>query len=156
VTPFVAAGLIWWRRRSLFRHYALATATTFAIGLVGFILVPTAPPWLSDPDDVTRITHEVLRDTAGVSLGGDDGGTVARDGFWVEPNHLAALPSVHVAAAVLVFLALRSFGRVALAVGAVYAVAMSYSVVYLGEHFVIDVVLGWVVALVGWRLARRR
>jgi membrane-associated phospholipid phosphatase len=150
VTPFVAAGLIWWRRRSLFRHYALATATTFAIGLVGFILVPTAPPWLSDPDDVTRITHEVLRDTAG------DGGMVARDGFWVEPNHLAALPSVHVAAAVLVFLALRSFGRVALAVGAVYAVAMSYSVVYLGEHFVIDVVLGWVVALVGWRLARRR
>ncbi len=144
VSPFVAAGLIWWKRRSLFRQYALATAITFAFGLVGFVLLPTAPPWLSDPDDVTRITHHVLRDTAGVSLGGDDGGTVAREGFWFEPNHLAA-----------VLLVLRSFGRGALAVGAVYAMAMSYSVVYLGEHFVIDAVLGWVVALAGWGIVPR-
>lgn len=155
VSPFVAAGLIWWKRRSLFRQYALVTAITFAIGLVGFALLPTAPPWLSDPDDVTRITHHVLRDTAGVSLGGDDGGTVAREGFWFEPNHLAALPSVHVAAAAPVLLVLRSFGRGALAVEAVYAMAMSYSVVYLGEHFVIDAVLGWVVALAGWGIVPR-
>lgn len=30
---------------------------------------------------------------------------------------------------------------------------MSVAVVYLGEHYVIDVVLGWAVAMIGWRLS---
>lgn len=148
VTPFLVAGIIWWKRRALFRQYAVATAICFAIGLIGFLFLPTAPPWLSDPSDVARVTRHVLASGSGGPVGNDSR-------FWFEPNHLAALPSVHVAAVVLVFLALMHFGRTGAVVGGVYAVAMTGSVVYLGEHFVIDAVLGWVVALAGWRLARR-
>lgn len=50
VAPFLLAGTIWWWRRNLFRRYAVATAICFALSLPGFLLLPSAPPWLSDPD----------------------------------------------------------------------------------------------------------
>lgn len=151
VVPFLVAGVLWWKRRAQFRFYMTATAVTFALGLVGFLLLPTAPPWLSEPGDVTRVTHHVLQQSTGVSFGRSDGG----DGFWFEPNHLAALPSIHVAVTVLVFAAARSFGRVAGVLGALYALTMSVAVVYLGEHFVLDAILGWVVAVAGWKVTPR-
>ena len=75
--------------------------------------------------------------------------------FWFEPNDLAALPSVHVAATVLVCLASLRVGRFAGVLGALYALAMTIAVVYLGEHFVLDALLGWAVALAGWNVAGR-
>lgn len=147
VTPFVMAVVIWWKRRAFFRQYTLATGLSFAIGLVGFLLLPTAPPWLSDPDEVMRVTRQAFAGESSAPVGSD-----AR--FWFEPNHLAAMPSVHVAAAVLVSLALKCFGRIGAIAGGVYVLAMTFAVVYLGEHFVLDALVGWVVAAVGWQLAR--
>jgi membrane-associated phospholipid phosphatase len=37
----------------------------------------------------------------------------------------------------------------------VYALLMTFAVVYLGEHYVLDAALGWVVAGAGWWLAGR-
>lgn len=53
VVPFLIAAIAWRRHRSSFSRYLRATATCFALSLVAFILLPTAPPWMSDPDDVT-------------------------------------------------------------------------------------------------------
>lgn len=150
IMPFLMAGMLWWKRRRHFRDYAGATAATFALDLLGFVFLPTAPPWMSDPGEVTRVTHHVLEQSAGFSLGGASGG----DAFWFEPNDLAALPSVHVAATVLVFLAARRLGTLAGWLGGLYALLMTLAVVYLGEHFVIDALLGWGMALVGWHLSR--
>lgn len=149
VVPFVVAGVVWWNRRGLFRPYLVATAVTFAFGLVGFILLPTAPPWLSDPGDVTRVTHHVVERTSGVSLGGN-----GSEGFWFEPNDLAAMPSIHVAVAVLVFLVGMQVGRVFSVLGGIYALLMTVAVVYLGEHFLLDAVFGWAVAVAGWWATR--
>ncbi|HEV2065215.1 MAG TPA: phosphatase PAP2 family protein [Thermomicrobiales bacterium] len=152
--PFLIAAIAWWRQRPLFSRYLKATAICFAISLVAFALLPTAPPWMSDPDEVARITHQVLRDGLGTSALAE--GSTSGEAFWFEPNDLAALPSVHVAMAVLVSLVLGTFARWGRVTGALYAVAMSVSVVYLGEHFVLDVVTGWIVAFAAWRLARPR
>jgi len=154
VIPFVIAGIAWWRQRWLFSRYLKATAVCFAISLVAFTVLPTAPPWMSDPDDVIRITHLVLREGVGAATTtSEDAGA---ETFWFEPNDLAALPSVHVAVAVLVFLVLGGFARWGRVAGALYAVAMSVSVVYLGEHFVLDVITGWLLALAAWAITSRR
>ncbi len=149
ITPFVVGLVLWFWRRAMFGRYSRATAITFGLGLIGFLLLPTAPPWMSDPDTVTRVT-------TGLFSSGDVNASSWRDGdaLSFEPNHLAALPSVHVAIGVLVFLALRSFSRRWSWAGGAYAVAMTLAVVYLGEHFVLDALLGWAIALVGWRLTR--
>lgn len=147
VVPFVVAALAWWRSRPLFRRYLLATALCFGFGLAAFVLLPSAPPWLTELGDVVRVTHRILEGTT--AAGATE---AASPTFRFEPNDLAALPSIHVAAAVLVAGVLGGFGRWGRAIGTLYALAMSLAVVYLGEHFVIDVVGGWLVALVGWRL----
>lgn len=163
VVPFVVALAIWLRNRPLFWRLALATALTFALALPGFFLLPAAPPWMHDPERVVRIPHLVL--TRWGVLGGGVGGADADYAF--EPNALAAFPSVHVAATVLVLLASwqatrRDRGRagsgsrwVVRLLAAAYAVAMSVGVIWLGEHYLLDVLGGWAVALAGWWLASR-
>lgn len=151
VVPFVVAAVLWWRQPALFRRYAVATAVTFALGLGGFLLLPTAPPWLAEPEAVTRITHHLLEGSPGASLSSADG----ESGFWFEPNRLAALPSIHVAATVLVLLAARHAGGRAGMLAGAYALLMTLAVVYLGEHYLLDAALGWVVAVAGWWLAGR-
>ena len=152
VVPHVIGAIAWRHGHGLFLRYLKATACCFGLSLAAFILLPTAPPWMSDPDHVTRTAH-TLMSRAGVGLGsGSSTGT--GEAFWFEPNAVAALPSVHVAVSVLVAMALRSLGGWVKVAGGVYPLAMSVAVVYLGEHFVLDVVTGWVVALVAWRMAR--
>jgi membrane-associated phospholipid phosphatase len=146
IVPFVVAAIVWRKRDALFRSLTVATAFTFALGVVGFVLLPTSPPWLAAPDEVTRVTHSILADTTG---------TGADAALSFEPNHLAAMPSVHVAATVLVYLVAREFGRIPSILGLIYALLMSFGVVYLGEHYIVDALGGWIIALAGWMLMRR-
>lgn len=146
IVPFVVAAITWRKREALFRSLTVATALTFALGLAGFLLLPTSPPWLAAPDEVTRVTHGILADT---------GGTGMDAALSFEPNHLAAMPSVHVAATVLVYLVARELGRLPAILGMIYALLMSFGVVYLGEHYIIDALGGWLIALAGWVLMRR-
>lgn len=159
VVPFAVALIVWLRDRPQFWRLTLATALTFALALPGFFLLPTAPPWMHDPAHVARIPALVLDQWEMPDLTGGDGG------YAFEPNALAAFPSVHVAATVLVLLVAwpvtdgddagtnqRWSVRVA---AAAYAVAMSVGVIWLGEHYLIDALGGWAVALAGWGLAGR-
>ncbi len=156
IIPFLLGAMLWWKRRAVFHQYTWATAVSFALGLVAFLLLPTAPPWLSEPESVTRIT---IHSVAAVSSG-DEGArgpfassSIVDPHLAFEPNHVAALPSIHVAAAVLVFLALRHAPARLSLPGIAYALGMTLAVVYLGEHVLLDALLGWVVALVGWHMA---
>lgn len=113
------------------------------------------PPWLSEPESVTRVTVEAL-----AALSPADGPTSQDPQFGFEPNHIAAMPSIHVAAAALVFLAWRRAAMPRLTMASVlaalaalaYPVAKSVAVVYLGEHFILDALLGWVVSFAGWSI----
>lgn len=154
IVPFLVAVLVWWRIRELFHPYAMATAVTFALGLVGFLLLPTAPPWMSHPSEVTRVTRHVLAETAGISTGSGQDGVMA-SAFRFDPNHLAAMPSLHVSVAVIVFLLLQRLGPLPGVIGAIYALLMTLGVVYLGEHFVLNAAFGWDIALTGWTLTCR-
>ncbi len=155
VVPGIVALLLCLTNRQRFRRYWMATAAMLLLATAGFLLMPTAPPWLHDADEVHRVVVE-LADGRGVALGTSDtvsaGGTQALS---FDPNTLAAMPSVHVAAAVLVFLAAWRYRRSVRLLGLCYAVAMSVSVVYLGEHYLLDVLGGWVVAYSGWWWASR-
>ena len=149
IAPHVTAIVLWFRHRSVFRSYFSATIPTFALGMVGFLLLPTTPPWMADPGRVNRLTELIARQKLGIAMGGGQNS----GGYGFEPNDLAAMPSIHVAAIVLIFLAVRRFGPIWALAGFLHAVAMSVAVIYLGEHYVIDVAAGWVVALAGWFLA---
>ena len=72
-------------------------------------------------------------------------------------NPLAAMPSLHFATSVMAALLLAEVGPVAGALGFGYTATLGFALVYLGEHYVVDL-LGGVRSpprCAGWRRARR-
>jgi membrane-associated phospholipid phosphatase len=147
--PYVALALILVRNHERFPRAARQMAGVFDIGCAVYFALPTAPPWwaaengVTDGEAVRRIMVEVGEDTWGTAwpkmydaLGG---------------NPWAAMPSLHFATSLVAALSLAEAGRVEGALGWSYAGTLGFALVYLGEHYVTDLLAG--VALVA--LVRR-
>ncbi len=164
VVPHLAAALLLWWHRRLFWHYVLATLVLFSLALVAFFALPTSPPWLVTEvvpsghfTEMLRVTEAVLRQLdLPFRLFSDDAKPVTRLGqVRLEPNPIAAMPSIHFAAtALLVGPAFRA-GRVMASLVIVYTGLMGLALVYLGEHYLLDLLAGGILAAIGWRLVGR-
>lgn len=72
-----------------------------------------------------------------------------------RPQVAAAMPSLHAGAALMVALFVwPSVGTVTRGALATYAVAMAVTLAYTGEHYVVDIAAGWLVAVVATAAAR--
>lgn len=142
VTPI---ALYWLYRRSPTRYGRARTALVIAsaLGLVGYLLVPTAPPRLMPSgfvDTLARNAH----------VGWWSQHASAPDGLGQLTNELAAMPSLHVGWAVWVAWALYPLlGRVGRLLVVLYAVGTTIVVVATGNHWVLDAVAGAVVVWFG-------
>jgi membrane-associated phospholipid phosphatase len=137
--PHTAMVWILARHNERFPRAARQLAATYDSGLVFYFLVPTAPPWWSSEQGLTggevrRIMVDVGEQTWGrawdrmyESLGG---------------NPWAAMPSLHFATSVMVAIHLSEAGAVEGAVGWGYALTLGFALVYLGEHYVTDLLAG--------------
>jgi membrane-associated phospholipid phosphatase len=150
------ASLMWIlaKHPERFPRSARQMSGVFDLGCVLYAAVPTAPPWWAaenghvDPR-VRRIMVEVGQEQWGRSwepmyafLGG---------------NPWAAMPSLHFAASLMSAILLTEAGAVEGALGWAYALSLGFALVYLGEHYVVDLVAGTaLVAAVRWgeQLAR--
>jgi membrane-associated phospholipid phosphatase len=108
---------------------------------VTFVLVPTAPPWWASANgylDGVRLIH-LSSHTAFLY-------------DKVSPNSVAAMPSLHAAYPWLFFLfACRLWGKRGGLV-ALYPAAVFFAVVYLGHHYVVDIIGGIVYASASYAL----
>ncbi|WP_210443397.1 phosphatase PAP2 family protein [Nocardioides sp. SYSU D00065] len=159
VTHFVTIPLltavVWFAMRERFRDWLTAVLTMSLVGIAVYVLYPAAPPWLAsqrgDIDTVDRISH-----LGWEHLGLDAVGRLVELGQGGS-NPVAAMPSLHAGAALLTALFLwPSVDRVLRAALLAYAVAMAATLVYSGEHYVVDVAAGWLVAGLGVLAARAR
>lgn len=141
VTPIIAA-VLWLRNRRRWMSFTANVVGVAVLGVTTYILVPAAPPWyaaargvIPEVDRLSGLGWEVLGlHSAGALL----------DQGQAKVNLVAALPSLHTAYAVLVFLFFWPvLGLAARALLALYPLMMGLILVYSGEHYVIDVVLGW-------------
>ncbi|CUR57750.1 Phosphoesterase PA-phosphatase related [metagenome] len=152
VTHFVTIPLLtavaWFRLRDRFREWVAAVLTMTLVGVAGYVAYPAAPPWLA-------AERGAIGDVRRVSAVGWDWlhlDVVARltELGQSGSNPVAAMPSLHAGAALLVALFLwSSVPRLARLLLAAYALAMALTLVYTGEHYVADVLAGWLVAVVG-------
>jgi membrane-associated phospholipid phosphatase len=80
-------------------------------------------------------------------------------GSQMASNPVAAMPSLHAAgAALLLFFCWRRAPWWARCLLVLYPLAMGLTLVYTGEHYVVDVVAGWLaagLAVGGWRVLQR-
>ena len=137
--PYIALILILVRHNERFPRSARQLAAVFDLGCAVYFLAPTAPPWWSSQEGLTE--DEVRRIMVGV--GEDTWGRAwpaLYDAFGGNP--WAAMPSLHFAASVMVAISLAEAGKVEGAVGWGYALTLGFALVYLGEHYVTDLVAG--------------
>jgi PAP2 superfamily protein len=145
--PYLALALILVRDNDRFPRAARQMAAVFDLGCATYFALPTAPPWwaaengVTDGEEVRRVMVEVGEETWGQAwpkmydaLGG---------------NPWAAMPSLHFATSLLAAILLAETGALAGAVGYAYAGTLGFALVYLGEHYAIDLIAGaalvWVV-----------
>lgn len=151
---YAVLGVLWQRNRDTWRRYFTAFAILTFSGLATYILLPTAPPWLASQDGQIG---EVVRTTQNgweyLGIG------VARKAISLgqaAANDIAALPSLHLAFSALpLFMFWRSTGRFVRAGLILYPLAMGFTIVSSGEHYVFDVVAGFAYAAASALLAHR-
>jgi hypothetical protein len=161
-TPVVAA-LLWKFDRSRFRVFAVLVATLSFMGLATYALFPAAPPWMAAQAHLTAPITRIIP-LAMASVGTQSAGSLIEHGY-AYANNVAAVPSLHTAFALLIAVTLWPLApRRLRPLVALYPLAMGFTLVYTGEHYVFDVVLGWIYtvaavlagrALLGWWSARR-
>jgi membrane-associated phospholipid phosphatase len=149
--PHVFAFTLWRQNHLVFRRYVAAALGCYYFALLSCFVLPTAPPWLAGQIGqlvhVYRVVEDVL--TKANPTAYDYAYQVA------GTNAVAAMPSLHFAIAYLIALASREVGIRAGALGVSYAIAMACALVYAGEHYVVDLIAGGVLAVVAWRIALR-
>jgi uncharacterized protein (TIGR03663 family) len=141
VVPLLFAALIWQYRRDQYWRFVITLLLVSYAAFITYMLVPTAPPWLAG-------LHGHL---AGVNLINLSPHTAFLYDK-LNPNPVAAMPSLHAAYPWLFFLFTRRlWGRWGWPV-IVYPFAVFFASVYLGHHYVVDIIGGVIYASAGYYL----
>jgi hypothetical protein len=145
--PHGTAAYMLLRHRDRFPKAAAQIYATFDVGVIAYWAIPTAPPWFAAERGLMADgrTPELRRMMV-------EYGEQFWRGFW-EPlygvlggNPLAAMPSLHFATSVQSAHVLSEAGPVAGALGWAYTATLGVALVYLGEHYVVDLAAGLALA----------
>ncbi|MFT3660889.1 MAG: phosphatase PAP2 family protein [Gordonia sp. (in: high G+C Gram-positive bacteria)] len=180
IVPYATAAVLWVRNRAVWRRFAVCFIATSFIGLIGYTLVPAAPPWAAakcTAADVQGFPHDppcmyrpegpvpgnilgqvepkqegaapyVERISArGWNVLGIDQAEKLIKGGQGKSNLVAAIPSLHAGLTMLLALFMwprtKALGRT-MFMG--YALVMAFALVYTAEHYVFDILIGWLLA----------
>ncbi len=122
-----------------YRVLLLSFMLSSTIALLFYAFYPVAPPWIALPL-IEREPNLLVEAASAIT------------GTSIDPNPYAAFPSMHVALAVLSAMILRNwFGR------RIYAwpILMSIATLYTANHYLLDVVGGWVLAYTSYLFSLR-
>ncbi|ALV32239.1 phosphatase PAP2 family protein [Streptomyces sp. CdTB01] len=150
VTPATLVWL-WCRHRAHYRVARTGLTISTLIGLVGFTLLPTAPPRLLTGG------HGFIDTMAQYSSFGWWGSAAsAPRGMGHLTNQYAAMPSLHVGWSLWCGILLFRYGRhwSVRTLGVIYPIATTLIVLGTANHYLMDVVAGVLVMGVGFALAK--
>jgi membrane-associated phospholipid phosphatase len=138
--PLVAAtaATVWFLRKEHFGKYVTAMALTSYSALATFIIIPTSPPWY-----VGAAAN--LLQGAGASPVSTSFASLSN---LVESDAFAAFPSLHGAYAMIFCYFMLKLDRRLAFVAIPVTVGILFSTLYLGQHYLIDLLGGALYALV--------
>jgi hypothetical protein len=140
-------GALTWilaRHPEHFPRSARQMSAVFDIGCAVYMAAPTAPPWWASEQGYTdskvrRIMQEVGEEEWGRAW------PVLYDALGGNP--WAAMPSLHFATSLMAALLLAETGPVEGALGWAYAGTLGFALVYLGEHYVVDLLVALAIVI---------
>lgn len=142
--PHTALAFVLWRRYERFPRAAVLTYAVFDLGACLYWIVPTAPPWYAATVAGRRHAAgelEVRRMMA------EYGEFFWKDGWGplysvFGGNPVAAMPSLHFATSLMAALLLAEIGPIGGTLGFGYTLTLGCALIYLGEHYAIDLIAG--------------
>jgi membrane-associated phospholipid phosphatase len=145
LVPHGSVAYVRWRRPERFPSAAARMYAVFDLGAVFYWAIPTAPPWWA-------AQHGRLEDGTGTGAGTRRMMLEYGEQFWGDRwgalydvlggNPLAAMPSLHFATSVTAARLMSEVGPVSGTIGWAYALTLGLALVYLGEHYAIDLIAG--------------
>lgn len=151
-------GLLWKLSHERFRHYRALVVGLATAGFVTYVLFPAVPPWMAATNGYIEPVPRTI--SAMWTVVGITPAKALFENHNQFYNQEAAIPSLHAAYPMLLLLFFWGAGRWARAGLVAYVLAMAFTLVYGGEHYVVDILIGWLYAAgvyagVGW-IRRRR
>jgi len=157
--PLAVAFLLWVRRRRAYYDFIAAFIVLSMAGFVTYLILPVAPPWyaandglINGPDGMPAITYlksQGFNDIARL-LGFEGRYLYSYTIYEINPNAVAAFPSLHAGYPFLAFLfARRAFGRAGWLM-LLYTACVWFAIVYLADHYVVDILGGVAYAFGGY------
>lgn len=145
IVPMMFGFILWNRSPENYRKYVFALLLCSYSALITFLVYPSAPPWFGV--NAERILFH-LDGVVGVPF-------YATIYAFFEPNPFAALPSLHAAYPWLISLFAIKIKRIKALPVLIFSFGVWFSAVYMGEHYVIDLVAGVAYATVAFFLVEK-
>jgi hypothetical protein len=161
MVPHGSLVYIMLRHRRRFDRSAVMTYAVFDIGAMIYWILPTAPPWYAAAQGGRggHFNEQPVVSKPGAEASAPRQEIAVRrmmveygEFFWKDGwgplysvlggNPLAAMPSLHFATSMMAAQLLTETGPIAGAVGWVYTGTLGFALVYLGEHYVVDLLAG--------------
>jgi len=136
-------------RRQHFVGFMTGLTILNALGILGYVLVPTAPPWWISIHGLQQPTLALIAQT-NVANGMD--GSIIRHMIATAPQWFAAIPSMHGAYPTILLLLGQhyKFRRSILLLIAIYGALMWTATVVLNQHYIIDLLIGGALTIIAF------
>ena len=139
IGPMFFAYFIWTKGElRTFKKFSTSFLITSYLALITFLLFPVAPPWLASEGDYLPPLQHLL-----FSISDDLRLRLMPTIYYLSnANAVAAVPSLHGGYPWILFLyAVIRYGAKGLPLF-LYPLGMALSLVYLGEHYLVDILIG--------------
>ena len=136
------AVVLWVRSRPRWARYMRRWFTLTAAGLITYFVYPAAPPWWASD---AGLIHVARLSTNGWNAIGLHSAANTLNGLQINAaNPVAAMPSLHTAYALMaVSFFLPTMRKRWWPIVLAYPLAMTFTLVYSAEHYIVDVLVGW-------------
>ncbi len=150
--PLSFGFMLWLYNRGFFRQFVTGILLLSYAGWVTFLIYPSAPPWMASQNGYLQGVHKILDVTLQAF---PDKWNLPSVYHNFNPNPVAAMPSLHAAYPFLVLLFALSFFKLKALFFLPYVLLTWFSIIYLGEHYVVDIIAGAIYAVIFYFVAIR-
>lgn len=140
VTPMIVGYFFWLKDRKFFKKYAIGILGVSYAAFITYIIFPAMPPWMASSFGYIPPVKEVT----GIVMSHFFPTTIKLPSIYsfVGGNSVAAMPSLHAAFPLMVFFFLYKWNKKMGIAFIPYVLGVWFAVIYLGEHYFIDMVIG--------------
>ncbi|MCL5795704.1 MAG: phosphatase PAP2 family protein [Patescibacteria group bacterium] len=145
IVPMIIGFIFWLRNREYFKRYFLALLLVSYLAFITYILFPAEPPWMASQQGLIPKVYKIMDQ---VFLNLPRSIHLPTVYQFIGVNLVAAVPSLHAAYPVLALLFLVKKYKAKGLLILPYLLGVWFTIVYFGEHYVFDIVVAVLYAVV--------